>query len=71
MVFDLVKQKHSVARAINQTNVEYPLLYQLRQCIDQGNRITDAIRTNISFLKSEKLTLIIKYKYGIKDYKRG
>jgi hypothetical protein len=55
MVFDLVKQKHSVARAINQTNVEFPMLYQLRQCIDQGNRITDAIRTNISFLKSEKL----------------
>jgi hypothetical protein len=45
------------------------LLYQLRQCIDQGNRITDAIRTNISFLKIEKT--LIKYKYGIKDYKQG
>jgi hypothetical protein len=33
---------------------------------DQGNRITDAIRTNISFLKNEKLTLIIKDINGIK-----
>jgi hypothetical protein len=70
MVFDLVKQKHSVARAINQTNVESFAL-SIKAMYDQGNRITDAIRTNISFFKSEKLTLIIKYKYGIKDYKRG
>lgn len=55
MVFDLVKQKFTVARALNQANVKYPMLYQLRKIIDAGNRIVDAIRTNISFLKSEKI----------------
>jgi hypothetical protein len=53
-VFDLVKQKFTVSRAINQANVEYPLMYQLRRIMDAGYKITDAIRTNISFLKSEK-----------------
>jgi len=55
MVFDLVKQKFTVSRAINQANVEYPLMYQLRRIMDAGYKITDAIRTNISFLKSEKI----------------
>jgi hypothetical protein len=54
-VFELVKEKYSVARAVNHANVKHPLLYQLRQSIDAGNRILDAIRTNISFLKSEKI----------------
>jgi hypothetical protein len=55
MIFDLVKQKFTVSRAINQANVEYPMMYQLRRVMDAGYKITDAIRTNISFLKSEKL----------------
>jgi hypothetical protein len=52
-------------------NEANPLMLSITQNNGSGNKITDAIRTNISFLKSEKLTLIIKYKYGIKDYKRG
>lgn len=52
-VFNLVKEGHSVARAINEANVEIPEMYQLRRILDAGYRITDAIRTNISFIKSE------------------
>jgi hypothetical protein len=55
MVFDLVKQKFSVSRAVNEANVKHPMMYQLRRVMDSGYRITDAIRTNISFLKSEKV----------------
>ena len=53
-VFELVKSKMTVSRAINEANVIYPQMYQLRRIMDAGYRITDAIRTNISFLKSEK-----------------
>ena len=54
MVFNLVKEKYTVSRAINEANVKYPTMYQLRRVMDAGYKITDAIRTNISFLKSEK-----------------
>lgn len=53
-VFELVKEGNSVARAINEANVEYPTMYQLRRIMESGGRIVDAIRTNISFLKSER-----------------
>ena len=53
-VFNLVKEGNSVARAVNEANVKYPTMYQLRRIMDGGYRITDAIRTNISYLKSEK-----------------
>jgi hypothetical protein len=53
-VFKLVKGGSTVARAINEANVLYPEMYQLRRIMDGGYRIVDAIRTNISYLKSEK-----------------
>ena len=53
-VFKLVKGGSTVARAINEVNVLYPEMYQLRRIMDGGYRIVDAIRTNISYLKSEK-----------------
>ena len=53
-VFNLVKEGLSVARATNEANVKYPMMYQLRRIMNAGYRITDAIRTNISYLKSEK-----------------
>ena len=53
-VFNLVKDGASVARAVNEANVKYPEMYQLRRIMDGGYRIVDAIRTNISYLKSEK-----------------
>lgn len=53
-VFNLVKEKQSVSRAINEAHVEFPEMYQLRRIMDGGYRVVDAIRTNISYLKSEK-----------------
>lgn len=54
-VYDLTTDKKmTVARAINFAEVEVPELYMLRRIMDSGYRISDAIRTNISFLKSEK-----------------
>jgi len=53
-VFKLVSKGASVARAINEANVLYPDMYMLRHVMTSGYRIADAIRTNISFLKSER-----------------
>lgn len=53
-VFELVKDGNSVARAVNEANVTYPQMYQLRHIMTSGYKIADAIRTNISYLKSEK-----------------
>jgi hypothetical protein len=54
-VYDLTtNKKMTVARAVNFAEVEVPELYMLRRIMDSGYRISDAIRTNISFLKSEK-----------------
>ena len=53
-VHQLVKSGQSVSRAINEANVKYPTMYQLRRTMESGSRIVDAIRTNISYLKSEK-----------------
>ena len=54
-VFDLTtNKKMTVARAVNFAEVDVPELYMLRRIMDSGYRISDAIRTNISFLKSEK-----------------
>ena len=48
-----VSNGKTVARATNKANVEVPEIYQLRRLMTAGYRIADAIRTNISFLKSE------------------
>ena len=56
-VFKLVKGGSTVARAVNEANVLYPEMYQLRRIMDGGYRIVDAIRTNISYLKSEKQSI--------------
>jgi hypothetical protein len=53
-VFKLVKGGSTVSRAVNEANVLYPEMYQLRRIMDGGYRIVDAIRTNISYLKSER-----------------
>ena len=55
-VHDLVKGGASVARAINEANVKYPLMYQLRRQMDGAYRVADAIRTKISYLISERQT---------------
>jgi len=53
-VFELVKEGQSVARSVNEANITYPQMYQLRRLMDAGYRIVDAIRTNISYLKNER-----------------
>ena len=54
-VFDLTTNKKlTVARAINFAEVDYPEVYLLRKVITSGERVADAIRTNISFLKNER-----------------
>ena len=55
-VFELVKDGNSVSRSVNEANVLYPQMYQLRRVMDAGYRIVDAIRTNISYLKMEMTT---------------
>lgn len=54
-IFELTTDKKmTVARAVNFAEVEVPELYLLRRIMDSAYRVSDAIRTNISFLKSEK-----------------
>tara|TARA_R100000655_G_scaffold106370_3_gene155580 strand:- start:80 stop:424 length:345 start_codon:yes stop_codon:yes gene_type:complete len=53
VIYDRVKEGFSVARAANQANVEVPEMYELRRLLESGYRVVDAMRTNISFLKSE------------------
>ena len=53
IVFERTKEGEKVARATNFANKEVPELYKLRRIMDAGCRISDAIRTNISYLKQE------------------
>ena len=52
-VFNLVGEGKTVSRAENEAHVEYPQMYQLRRIMDAGYRVSDSIRTRISYLKSE------------------
>jgi hypothetical protein len=54
-IYEGVKEKKTVARAENEAHVTYPQMYQLRRVMDAGYRVADAIRTNISYLKSERI----------------
>ena len=56
-IFNMVKEKQTVARATNEAHVVYPQMYQLRRVMDAGYRVADAIRTNISYLKKERATV--------------
>ena len=53
-ISELVTSGESVARATNMANVKYPAMYKLRCIMRSGYNVVDAIRTNISYLKSEK-----------------
>jgi hypothetical protein len=44
----------SVARAENEAHVKVPEMYLLRRVMDAGYEVIGAIRTNISYLKSER-----------------
>lgn len=53
VIHNKVKEGFSVARATNEANVSVPEMYKLRRLLDSGYRVSDAMRTNISFIKSE------------------
>lgn len=56
-----VAEGFSVARATNEANVEVPEMYELRRLLESGYRVVDAMRTNISFLKSEMYNVTKEY----------
>jgi len=51
---DLVNEGNSVARSIVKTDIEFPLMYKLRHKMNGAYTAVDAIRSNLSWLKSEK-----------------
>ena len=53
MIANKTEEGMSVARATNLAHVEFPLLYKLRHIMNSGYEVVGAIRTNISYLKSE------------------
>jgi hypothetical protein len=53
-IYECVKSGQTVARAENEAHVTYSLMYSLRRIMDAGYRVADAIRTHISYLKSEQ-----------------
>ena len=52
-ISELIKDGNSVARAENIAHVEYPAMYQFRRIMDAGYKVTEAIRSNLSWIKSE------------------
>ena len=54
IVFKEVLSGLSVARAENEAHVKGPEMYLLRRVMDAGYEVIGAIRTNISYLKSER-----------------
>lgn len=60
MVFNEVNEGSSVARAVNKAEVELPELYMLRHIIDSSYRVCDAIRTQVSLMKSEKTNVNVQ-----------
>lgn len=53
IIFNLVQEKTSVARATNEADVKVPQLYMLRRIMDAAYNNSDAMRTIISAKKQE------------------
>lgn len=53
-VQELVSGSYSVSKAVNEAHVKFPQMYQLRRVMDAAYKVSEAIRSNISFLKIEK-----------------
>ena len=52
-IYNLTSEGMTVARAENQAHAEHPEIYMLRRVMNAGYRVTDVIRNNISFGKTE------------------
>ena len=50
----IIRNGLSVSRAENEAHVKVPEMYNLRRVMDGSYEVLNAIRTNISWLKSEK-----------------
>jgi hypothetical protein len=50
----LVLQGESVARSENQAKVDHPEYYRLRRIMESTYKVIEAIRTQISYFKTEK-----------------
>ncbi len=61
VIHNKVAEGFSVARATNEAKVEVPEMYKLRRLLESGYRVVDAMRTNISFLKSEMYNVTKEY----------
>jgi hypothetical protein len=53
-VFLHTSEGDSVARAVNKSEVAIPELYMLRRIMDASYKCADAMRSNLSYLKSER-----------------
>lgn len=53
-IHDLVLSGQSVARAENEAHVKVPEMYMLRRIMDSAYETVGAIRTQISWLKTER-----------------
>lgn len=53
IVHKLILEGKSVSRAENEAHVQVPEMYMLRRIMDSAYEVVGAIRTNISFLKSQ------------------
>jgi len=54
VLYSHTKEGVSVSKAKNIAETQHPELYELRRMMDSAYRTCDAMRTNISYLKSEK-----------------
>lgn len=53
----LVDSGSSVSRAENEAHVEYPEMYKLRTYMRYASGVSDAMRSNLSYLKQEMQNL--------------
>lgn len=48
----------AVSRAENEANVKYPEMYKMRRIMESAYEVVGAIRSNLSWLKSERSNLV-------------
>lgn len=55
---ELVLASHSVSGATNLADVDYPEMYMLRRIMEAGYKVVEAIRSMLSWIKTEKRNAI-------------
>ena len=54
IVYGLVGTNYSVSKATNEAEVKVPELYMLRRIMTAAYKVLESVRTEISYMKSEK-----------------